>query len=177
MAAAASQCWRGQRPRRMAQGRSPWSCLTRGANDTITRCFRRDSPKSSTARSSSKRRWGWRDDRATVSPRRRRRLYVLLAARGAGAGSELYKRPLYNAAADFEPVALIQIRAILIARKDFQPTRSPNSSLTHKESGELQYSSAGGGSGGHVCAIMLDTLIGTRIAHVPYRAPGRPCRT
>jgi tripartite-type tricarboxylate transporter receptor subunit TctC len=33
----------------------------------------------------------------------------------------------------------------------------------------MQYGSAGGGSGMHVCAILLDVAMGTKITHVPYR--------
>ena len=86
----------------------------------------------------------------------------------------LYKRPLYNAAADFEPAALVTDSArILITRKDFPAnTLAEFVAYTKANQAKLQYSSAGGGSGGHVCAIMLDTLIGTRIAHVPYRGAG-----
>src|SRR5260221_6373395 len=86
----------------------------------------------------------------------------------------VYKRPLYNAAADFEPVALVTDSArILITRKDFPAnTLAEFVAYTKANQAKLQYSSAGGGSGGHVCAIMLDTLIGTRIAHVPYRGAG-----
>src|SRR5260370_24759722 len=36
----------------------------------------------------------------------------------------------------------------------------------------MQYGSAGGGSGMHVCAILLDVAMGTRITHVPYRGAG-----
>jgi tripartite-type tricarboxylate transporter receptor subunit TctC len=83
----------------------------------------------------------------------------------------LYKRPLYNAATDFEPVALITDSArILITRKDFPAnTLAEFVAYTKANEAKLQYSSAGGGSGGHVCAILLDTLIGTHVAHVPYR--------
>ena len=85
----------------------------------------------------------------------------------------LYKRPLYNAA-DFEPAALVTDSArILITRKDFPAnTLAEFVAYTKANQAKMQYSSAGGGSGGHVCAIMLDTLIGTRIAHVPYRGAG-----
>ena len=86
----------------------------------------------------------------------------------------LYKRPLYNAATDFEPVALVTDSArILITRKDFPAnTLAEFVAYAKANQAKLQYSSAGGGSGGHVCAILLDTLIGTRIAHVPYRGAG-----
>lgn len=86
----------------------------------------------------------------------------------------LYKKPLYDAAADFEPVALISDSArILITRKDFPAsTLAEFIAYTKANQAKLQYSSAGGGSGGHVCAILLDTLIGTHVAHVPYRGSG-----
>ena len=72
----------------------------------------------------------------------------------------LYKRPLYNAAADFEPVALLTDSArILITRKDF-PANTLAEFITYAKANQakLQYSSAGGGSGGHAgwryhCAI------------------------
>ena len=37
---------------------------------------------------------------------------------------------------------------------------------------KLQYGSAGGGSGSHVCALLLDGFIGAKITHVPYRGAG-----
>jgi tripartite-type tricarboxylate transporter receptor subunit TctC len=86
----------------------------------------------------------------------------------------LYKHPLYNPQTDFEPVALITDSArILIARKDF-PADTLAQFIAYAKANQatLRYSSAGGGSGGHVCAILLDTLIGTHIAHVPYRGAG-----
>jgi tripartite-type tricarboxylate transporter receptor subunit TctC len=36
----------------------------------------------------------------------------------------------------------------------------------------MQYGSAGAGSGSHVCAVLLDGAMGTRITHVPYRGAG-----
>jgi tripartite-type tricarboxylate transporter receptor subunit TctC len=83
----------------------------------------------------------------------------------------LYKRPLYDAVIDFEPVALLTDSArILITRKDFPAsTLAEFVAYTKANQAKLQYSSAGGGSGGHVCAILLDMLIGTHVAHVPYR--------
>src|SRR5215813_6939066 len=59
----------------------------------------------------------------------------------------LYKRPLYNAASDFEPVALLTDSArILITRKDFPAsTLAEFIAYTKANQGKLQYSSAGGG--------------------------------
>ena len=102
--------------------------------------------------------------------------YTLLLASLAALAQipNLYKRPLYNAATDFEPVALVTDSArILITRKDFPAnTLSEFIAYARTNHAKLQYSSAGGGSGGHVCAILLDGFIGARVAHVPYRGAG-----
>jgi tripartite-type tricarboxylate transporter receptor subunit TctC len=86
----------------------------------------------------------------------------------------LYKKPPYNPVTDFEPVALIADSArILITRKDLPATTLPEFvSYAKANQGHMQYASAGAGSGSHVCAILLDQLIGTHIAHVPYRGTG-----
>jgi tripartite-type tricarboxylate transporter receptor subunit TctC len=86
----------------------------------------------------------------------------------------LYKKPLYNAVADFEQVALIAESArILIARKDL-PAADLAEFIAYARANQdhMQYASAGAGSGSHVCAILLDSMIGTHIAHVPYRGTG-----
>ena len=36
----------------------------------------------------------------------------------------------------------------------------------------MQYGSAGAGSGTHICAVLLDVAMGTKITHVPYRGAG-----
>ncbi len=70
----------------------------------------------------------------------------------------LYKQPLYNAATDFTPVGLVtDSPRVLIARKDI-----PANTLAEFI----------GGSGSHVCALLLDGVIGARITHVPYRGAG-----
>jgi len=86
----------------------------------------------------------------------------------------LYKQPLYNAATDFTPVGLVtDSPRVLIARKDFPAsTLAEFVSYAKANKDKLQYGSAGGGSGSHVCAILLDGVIGARITHVPYRGAG-----
>jgi tripartite-type tricarboxylate transporter receptor subunit TctC len=83
----------------------------------------------------------------------------------------LYKNPLYNAATDFSPVTLITDSArVLITRKDL-PANTLKDFVTYAKANasKMQYGSAGGGSGSHVCAILLDAAMGTKITHVPYR--------
>jgi tripartite-type tricarboxylate transporter receptor subunit TctC len=86
----------------------------------------------------------------------------------------LYKRPLYNAATDFEHVVLFSDSArVLIVRKDL-PVSSLSEFVAYAKAnqGKMQYGSAGAGSGVHVCSILLDVAMGTRITHVPYRGAG-----
>src|SRR5689334_11660716 len=86
----------------------------------------------------------------------------------------LYKQPLYNAATDFTPVGLLtDSPRVLITRKDLPPNTLPEFIAYAKANhAKLQYGSPGGGSGGHVCSILLDGLIGARVTHVPYRGAG-----
>jgi tripartite-type tricarboxylate transporter receptor subunit TctC len=86
----------------------------------------------------------------------------------------LYKKPLYNALTDFEHAALFSDSArILIVRKDFPAATLPQFVAYAKaHQSTMQYGSAGGGSGTHVCAVLLDAAMGTRITHVPYRGAG-----
>jgi len=83
----------------------------------------------------------------------------------------LYKHPLYDAATDFAPVGLVTDSArILITRNDFPANTFPEFvAYARANQGKLQYGSAGAGSGMHVCAILLDQAMGTKITHVPYR--------
>ena len=86
----------------------------------------------------------------------------------------LYKRPLYNAVTDFEHAVLFSDSArVLITRKDF-PANNLAEFVAYAKANQsrLQYGSAGGGSGTHVCAVLLDVAMGTKITHVPYRGAG-----
>ena len=86
----------------------------------------------------------------------------------------LYKKPLYNALTDFEHVSFFSDSArVLIARKDFPASTLPEFVAYAKQNqGKMQYGSAGAGSGTHVCAILLDQAMGTKVTHVPYRGAG-----
>ena len=83
----------------------------------------------------------------------------------------LYKKPLYNAVTDFEHVALFSDSArVVIARKDLPANTLPEFVAYAKANqAKLQYGSAGAGSGMHMCALLLDAAMGTKITHVPYR--------
>src|SRR5437764_11101733 len=89
-------------------------------------------------------------------------------------GQTLYKRPLYNAATDFTPVALIaEVPIILIVRKDLPPN-SFKEFVTYAKAnqGKMQFGSAGAGSATHLGCVLLNYVIGVEITHVPYRGTG-----
>jgi tripartite-type tricarboxylate transporter receptor subunit TctC len=83
----------------------------------------------------------------------------------------LYKHPLYDAATDFAPVALVTDSArVLITRKDFPADNFKEFvAYTKAHQDSVKYGTAGVGSGAHICAILLDQALGTKITQVPYR--------
>jgi len=86
----------------------------------------------------------------------------------------LYRRPLYNGTTDFEHVVMHSDSArVLITRPDF-PAKTFAEFVAYAKAnqGKMQYGSAGAGSGTHVCAVLLDVAMGTKITHVPYRGAG-----
>lgn len=86
----------------------------------------------------------------------------------------LYKKPLYNAATDFQPVALIaEVPLILITRKDL-PVNTFEEFVAYAKAnqGKMSYGSAGAGSATHLGCVLLDSAMGTKIQHVPYRGTG-----
>jgi len=86
----------------------------------------------------------------------------------------MYKRPLYNAASDFTPVALMaQVPIILIVRKDL-PVSNFREFVAYAKANQakMQYGSAGAGSATHLGCVLMNYLIGTDITHVPYRGTG-----
>jgi tripartite-type tricarboxylate transporter receptor subunit TctC len=89
-------------------------------------------------------------------------------------GQSLYKRPLYNAATDFTPVALIAETPIaLIVRKDLPVSNLKEFAAYAKENQKtMSFGSAGLGSATHLGCVVVNSALGTDIIHVPYRGTG-----
>jgi tripartite-type tricarboxylate transporter receptor subunit TctC len=83
----------------------------------------------------------------------------------------LYKKPHYDAAADFTPVALIaETPVVLAVRKDLPPNNFPEFVAYAKANqAKMQYGSPGGGSSSHIACVVLNHIIGVDPTHVPYR--------
>jgi len=83
----------------------------------------------------------------------------------------LYQHPLYNAATDFAPVALIaETPLVLIARKDFPAGDLPGF-IAHAKANQdkMQFGSGGAGSATHIACALLNSAIGVATTHIPYR--------
>jgi tripartite-type tricarboxylate transporter receptor subunit TctC len=100
---------------------------------------------------------------------------MILASVGTHAQNQtLYRKPLYDAATDFTPVALIAETPIaLIVRKDL-PVSNMKEFVEYAKAnqGKMSYGSAGTGSATHLGCVVLNYAIGVNITHVPYRGTG-----
>jgi tripartite-type tricarboxylate transporter receptor subunit TctC len=97
----------------------------------------------------------------------------LLATAGTHAMNQtLYKKPLYNAATDFAPVALVASTPILlVTRKDLPADTLPAFVAYAKANqAKMQYGSPGAGSASHLACVLFNAAIGVEITHVPYRS-------
>jgi tripartite-type tricarboxylate transporter receptor subunit TctC len=86
----------------------------------------------------------------------------------------LYKKPLYNAATDFAPVALIaDVPLVLIARKDF-PADDLAAFVSYAKANhaKMQYGSGGTGTSAHIGCVLLNQAMGVDVTHIPYRGGG-----
>ncbi len=83
----------------------------------------------------------------------------------------LYKKPLFNSATDFTPVALLtQQSLVLVARKNL-PAGGLQEFIRHMTaSTTASFGSAGVGSSTHLGCVMLNLAIGVNATHVPYRS-------
>jgi tripartite-type tricarboxylate transporter receptor subunit TctC len=80
--------------------------------------------------------------------------------------STLYKNPLYNAATDFAPVALIaETPQVLVTRADL-PVNNLREFMRYAKANQskMQYASAGAGSATHLACALLNAAIGINVA-------------
>jgi tripartite-type tricarboxylate transporter receptor subunit TctC len=100
---------------------------------------------------------------------------LLIGNSGTHAYSQsLYKRPLYNAVTDFQPVGIVsESPRILLSRKDL-PVSNLQEFIAHVKANQarMQFGSAGVGSGTHLPCVLLNLTLGVDVTHVPYRGAG-----
>jgi tripartite-type tricarboxylate transporter receptor subunit TctC len=86
----------------------------------------------------------------------------------------IYKKPRYDATADFTPVALFAEQPMVLnTRRDFPTNNLPEFiDYVKKNSAKLQFGSAGAGTTTHLGCALLNAVIGVKVTHVPYRGGG-----
>ena len=100
--------------------------------------------------------------------------FVLGSAGTHAHNQTLYKSPLYNAATDFAPVALVvEQPVLLVVRKDLPPSNLPEFiDYAKANQAKMQYGSPGTGSAVHLACAILNAAIGVKVTHIPYRGGG-----
>ena len=83
----------------------------------------------------------------------------------------LYPKLPYDPVKDYAPVALLVRNPYVISVHPSMPVRSVKEliALAKARAGQLAFSSAGNGSGAHLCGEMMKTMAGINIVHVPYK--------
>src|SRR3954463_319265 len=101
-------------------------------------------------------------------------MFVLASIGTHALNQTLSKKPLYNAATDFAPVALIaDVGLVLITRKDLPPNNLAEFIAYAKANqGKMQFGSGGAGTSSHIGCVLLNQTIGVDTTHVPYRGGG-----
>jgi len=100
---------------------------------------------------------------------------MILGSVGTHAQNQtLYKHPLYNVLTDFTPVAFLAETPIAIITRPDLPVNNFKEFVAYAKANEakMQFGSAGTGSATHLACVVLDTAMGTKITHVPYRGTG-----
>lgn len=84
------------------------------------------------------------------------------------------KVPPYNSVTDFAPVGLVtESPRILIARKDL-PVKNLQEFIKYVKANQakMQFGSAGVGSGTHLPCELLNSVLGVKVTHVPFKGAG-----
>jgi tripartite-type tricarboxylate transporter receptor subunit TctC len=83
----------------------------------------------------------------------------------------LYKKLSYDPLRDFSPVSRVSSTPFLFVVHPSLPARSVREfiALAKSKPGELNYGSAGSGSGGHLFVEMFASMARVKLMHVPYK--------
>lgn len=87
----------------------------------------------------------------------------------------LRKNPIYDSVKDFAPVGLVtESPRILLARKDL-PVKNLQEFVKYVKANhtKMQFGSAGVGSGTHLPCELLNSVIGVKVTHIPFKGAGQ----
>ena len=85
--------------------------------------------------------------------------------------SEVLPNIKFNLGRDYQSVSLIGTVPFVLMANMQLPVKSVSDliALAKKQPGTLRYGSAGTGASEHLCGVMLTSLTGTQMLHVPYK--------
>ena len=98
--------------------------------------------------------------------------YVLLMAYGSHViNPSLYPKLPYDTLKDFSAVSQIAVQPLMIILHPALPVRTVKDliSLAKARPGQLNYATAGSGSGGHLANVIFNHMAGVTMVHVPYK--------
>jgi tripartite-type tricarboxylate transporter receptor subunit TctC len=98
--------------------------------------------------------------------------YTLLMAYGSHVvNPTLYPKLPYDTVRDFSPITQVAVQPLLVNVHPALPARSIKEliALAKARPGELNYGSAGAGSGGHLATEIMLMMANVKMTHVPYK--------
>jgi tripartite-type tricarboxylate transporter receptor subunit TctC len=80
----------------------------------------------------------------------------------------------YDVQKDLAPVGMVVSLQNIIVVTPSLPAKTLKDyiALAKSKPGDMLYASSGSGSPGHLAAVLLDSMVGTRMTHVPYKGGG-----
>jgi tripartite-type tricarboxylate transporter receptor subunit TctC len=99
--------------------------------------------------------------------------YTLLMAFGSHViNPTLYPKLPYDTIKDFAPITQVAVQPLLVTVHPALPARNMKEliALAKRRPGELNYSSSGAGSGGHLATEIMLMMAEVKMTHVPYKA-------
>lgn len=86
----------------------------------------------------------------------------------------LFKKLPYDPVKDFAPITLMASGPYILVVHPSLPVKSVGEflALARKRPGQIAYASSGSGSGGHLAAVLLESMAGIKMLHVPYKGGG-----
>lgn len=100
---------------------------------------------------------------------------LVLGTTALAANPVLFRNIPYDARTDFTPVSLVGLVPTVLVVHPSSPARSVAEfiALARARPGQLNFGSAGNGSGNHLSAEMFNHAAGVQAVHVPYRGGGQ----
>ncbi len=86
----------------------------------------------------------------------------------------IYGKLPYDPVADFAPVTLAAAAPLLLVVHPKIPVTSVKELIAYAKTrpGELNFCSAGNGSGSHLAGELFNTMTGVKLTHIPYKGSG-----